>query len=77
MNLDLNDLAEQLMFGMISNGDQLNRMIDGQWEFRKDKGVDDVNSAIRKGLKLGAGKTENEIDGVALYLKDAFKKVKK
>ena len=75
-DITLTDLAEELLFGVIKNGDDLEKRIAGQWEFRKNKGLADVNQAIKKGLKLGCGKTEREIDCVALYLKDVFKKVR-
>jgi hypothetical protein len=45
-------------------------------QYRKNKGFEDINKAIKKGLKLGMGKTEREIDCVELYLKDVFKKVR-
>lgn len=68
-------LAEMLMFGKIKNKKQLEEKIKGHWEFRKGKDILDVNKAIEKGLKMGMGKTEWEIEGVALYLKDVFKSV--
>lgn len=72
--LTLEDLAGQLFFGIIKNEAQLKEKIKGQWHFRKNKTISDVNNALTKGKKIGMGKTEMELDGVALYLKDVFKK---
>lgn len=74
--MTLEQLAEALMFGGIKNKEQLETRIAGHWQYRKNKDFDDVNKAMRMGLKLGAGKTENEIDGIELYLRDVFKKVR-
>lgn len=64
------------MFGSIKTGRELEQKIDGQWEYRKNKGFEDVNIAIQKGLKMGHGKTEREIECVAMYLETVLKKVK-
>lgn len=77
MELSLERLAEDLMFGSIKTKEQLDEKIKDQWQYRKNKNISDVNKAIKLGLKLGCGKTEREIDGVALYLNDVFKKVRK
>lgn len=74
--LDLEDLAELCAFGMIKTREDLEKRLEGQWEYRKGKSFEDVNKAIKKGIKLGMGKTEREISGIALYLKDVFKKVR-
>jgi len=42
--------------------------------FRKGKGVADINKAIKLSLKRGYGRTEKELDWIALYIKDVFKK---
>lgn len=72
------DLAERILFGMVKNAVQLNEHIEGKLEYRKNKGFEDVKKAISKGLKQckKMPKIEYEIDWVALYLKDVFKKVK-
>lgn len=72
--MTLETLAEQILFGVIKNKEQLEERIIGHWQYRKNKNFEDVNKAIKKGLKLGMGKTEREISGVELYLKDVFKK---
>lgn len=77
MILELEDLAGFLLFSSIKNKQQLDEKINGQWMYRKNKDIRDVNKAIEKGLKLGSGKTERELECVALYLKDVFKKDKK
>lgn len=76
MKLTLDDLATDLLFGKLKTSNDLEERIEGQWQYRKGKDIEDVKSAIKKGLKLGSGKTEREIDGVALYLNDVFKKVR-
>lgn len=72
--MTLETLAEMIMFGGIKNREQLEERIKGHWQYRKNKSFEDVNKAIKKGLKFGMGKTEREISGVELYLKDVFKK---
>ena len=76
MNLTLNQLTEQIMFGLITTGRELEEKIKNQWEYRSNKGFEDVNVAIQKGLKMGHGKTEREIECVEMYLESVFKKVK-
>lgn len=71
------DLAEQIMFGIIRTRTELEYRIDGVWEYRKGMGFEDVKHALRKGMKMGQGKVEREVELVALYLKDVFKKVRK
>ena len=75
-NIGIRIIAENLMFGAITNHQELMDNIKGQWEFRKGKTVDDVTIAIKKGLKMGHGKTEREIECVAMYLESVFKKVR-
>ncbi|MDA1675130.1 hypothetical protein [Bacillus cereus group sp. TH152-1LC] len=77
MKVSLKDVAELLCFGGVKTEKELLQRIDGQWEYRKNKTVEDVKKAMSKGIKIGMGKTENEIDGIALYLKDVFKEVRK
>ena len=74
--IDLRIIAENLMFGSIKNHQDLLEKIKCQWEFRKDKTVDDITIAVQKGLKMGHGHTEREIECVAMYLESVFKKVK-
>ena len=75
-NVTLEDIGASIFFGKIKTGDQLRKVIDGQWEFRKGKDISDLNKAVRKGVRLGKGKTERELDCITLYLKDVFKKVR-
>lgn len=74
--LDLEDVGAMIYFGKIKTGDQLRKVIAGQWEFRKDKNIDDINKALMKGVRMGKGKSERELDCIALYLKDVLKKVR-
>lgn len=75
-NITLVYLAECVIFGIINNRNELEKKIQGQWEYRKGKEFQDVNSAIAKGFKLGSGKTGREIECVAMYLGHVFKKVR-
>ncbi|PTU25709.1 hypothetical protein Goe21_01520 [Bacillus phage vB_BsuM-Goe21] len=70
---NLKDLAGQFFFGNIKNKEDLEQAIEGKYLFRKNKGISDVNNAIRKSIKNGRGKTELELDWLALYLNDVFK----
>lgn len=72
--MTLKDLAELIFFGMITNKKDLEKRIEGHWFYRKNKSFEDVNKVIKKGIKVGRGKTEMEIDYAELYLKDVFKK---
>lgn len=74
--MDLTNIAESLLFGNIRTSKELDNVIEFQWQYRKNKNFTDVKKAIDKGLKMGRGKTEHEIDWVALYLNDVFKTVK-
>jgi len=69
-------IAEDIMFGGINNSRDLENKIQGQWEYKSNKGFEDVNIAIQKGLKLGKGKPDREIECIAMYLESVFKKVK-
>lgn len=42
-------------------------------EFRKDKTIEDVRNAVKKGVRAGAGKTEHEISMSELYLCSVLK----
>ena len=75
-SIGLRIIAENLMFGGIKNHQELLEMIKCHWEFRKGKTVEDVTEAIQKGLKMGHGKTEREIECIAMYLESVFKKVR-
>ena len=77
MDLELENLAELIMFGNIKTKIELEQKIIGKWEFKKNKTIEDINKAVKLGLNAGNGKTENEISCVAFYLKDVFKKVKR
>lgn len=77
MTYELKDIAEYVMFGVVKTEKDLQDKIEGQWEYRKGKSIVDINTAVKKGIKLGMGKTEDEIDCVAMYLGYVFKKVRK
>ena len=72
----LEDLAAKLLIGSNKKKKELEQHIKDQWQYRKNKDIRDVQSAIRKGLKNGNYKTEQEIGFIALYLNDVFKKVR-
>lgn len=74
MNIEIDDIAKQIMFGGVNNKELLDKYIEGQWEFRKGKTLLDVRKAIEKAKKNGNLKTEYELDWFSLYLKDVFKK---
>ena len=76
MSITLIKVAEHIIFGSTRTSEEFNEMIKGQWEFRKGKTISDINGAVQKGLKLGRGKTEREIDCIAMYLETVLKKVK-
>lgn len=71
VKLDFKKMAQLLMF----NRAGFIKYIRGdiRAEFRKGKGVNDINKASQKALKNGHGKTEFELDMLELYLKDVFK----
>lgn len=75
MSITINKITEEIMFGSINGSRELEQRIDGQWEYRKNKGFEDVNIAIQKGLKMGHGKTEREIECISMYLETVLKKV--
>lgn len=75
-NIEIRIIAENLMFGGIKNHQELEEKIKDHWELRKGKTVDDIQLAIQKGLKMGCGKTEREIECIAMYLESVFKKIK-
>jgi len=75
-SIELRIITKDLMFGAIKNHQELLDKIKGNWEFRKGKDVDDVSIAIQKGLKMGRGHNDREIECVAMYLESVFKKVK-
>lgn len=76
MKLELRDIAKMIMFSQGLTKEDFLDKIKGQWEFRKNKTVSDLNSSVKKGFKAGMGKTETEIDMVELYLRDVLKRVK-
>ncbi|MNV47474.1 hypothetical protein D3C71_1393440 [compost metagenome] len=66
----LEDIAVSLMTGRVTEN-----IFEG-WELRKGKTTEDINKALKKGVKAGDFKTEREIEWVALYLQDVLKKKK-
>ncbi|MED2737360.1 hypothetical protein [Bacillus toyonensis] len=76
MKITLEELAEEILFASIRTEKQLLNRIDGQWQYRKNKGIEDVMKAIDKGQKNGLGRTRFQVRAVALYLKSVFKEIK-
>lgn len=76
MKITLEELAEEILFATIRTEKQLLNRIEGQWQYRTNKGIDDVMKAIDKGQKNGLGRTKFQIRAVALYLKSVFKEIK-
>ena len=75
-SITLKNIAEHIMLGNAKTSEEFNDKIKGQWEYRSNKNISDVNLAVQKGLKLGKGKAEREIDCIAMYLESVLKKVK-
>jgi len=75
-SITLKNIAEHIMLGNAKTSDEFNDKIKGHWEYRSNKNISDVNLAVQKGLKLGKGKAEREIDCIAMYLESVLKKVK-
>lgn len=46
-------------------------------EYRKGKTFSDIVTAVQKGVRAGRGRTEHEINMVAVYLGTLLKKVRK
>jgi hypothetical protein len=76
MKLTLKPVAESLLHGVIKSQLDLVEKIKGQWEYKENKGFLDVNIAVEKGIKMGHGKTEREIECVEMYLETVLKRVK-
>jgi len=68
-----NTLALNLLFTKNTNTSLQEKMDELNIEFRKNKTVEDVIKAVRKGVKQGMGKVEHEISMSELYLADVFK----
>lgn len=68
-----NTLALSLLFTKNTNTSLQEKMDELNIEFRKNKTVQDVIKAVRKGLKQGMGRVEHEISMSELYLSDVFK----
>jgi len=76
MPITLIKVAERIMFSGVKTSEEFNELIKGQWEYRKGKTISDINLAVQKGSKMGRGKTEREIECIAMYLETVLKKVK-
>lgn len=65
----LKDIARRLLLGKVTNEDFYG------WQFRKNKGPEDINHAIRKAVnpKNGFGKFEYELSMLETYLDDVLK----
>jgi len=75
-SITLKNIAEHIMLGNAKTSEEFNDKIKGQWGYRSNKSISDVNLAVEKGLKLGKGKAEREIECIAMYLESVLKKVK-
>ena len=67
------DMAKDIIFSKTTE-DKL--MAKYNVSYRSKKGAEDVKNAIRKSLKIGNGRTENEISFLGLYLSMIFKDTK-
>lgn len=76
MKLTLKPVAESLLNGVIKNHLDLVEKIKGQWEYKENKGFSDVNIAVEKGVKMGHGKMERELECVEMYLETILQRVK-
>lgn len=63
------DLANRIVFIGIKESELLE-----EFKYRKNKGIDDIRNAVSKGIsyKYGRGKTELELEWVALFLSDVL-----
>ncbi len=69
-------LAEMIMFGGIKTKAELEKYIEGKFEFKNGKGIKDINDAMRKALTgKSSGKTEWELQAFADGLIKVFKKL--
>jgi lipoate-protein ligase A len=68
-----NTIALNLLFTKNTHTSLQEKMEELNIEFRKNKTVEDVIKAVRKGLKQGMGRVEHEISMSELYLADVFK----
>lgn len=69
-DVDYNRIAEEVMFlGKLS-------LTKHNVTYRKNKDSKDVVEALKKALRNGNGKTENEISMLEIYLKDVLKKAR-
>jgi len=75
-SITLKNIVEHIMLGNAKTSEEFNDKIKGHWEYRSNKSISDVNLAVQKGLKLGKGKAEREIECIAMYLESILKKVK-
>jgi len=75
-SITLKNIAEHIILGNAKTSEEFNEKIKDQWEYRSNKTISDVNLAVQKGLKLGKGKAEREIECIAMYLESVLKKVK-
>lgn len=76
MKITLEELAEEMLFASIRTEKQLLNRIEGQWQYRKNKGFTDVMMAVEKGQKNGLGRMKFKIKAIATYLKSVFKEIR-
>lgn len=49
----------------------------GQWEYKKNKDFADIETALEKGIKMGRGKKDREIECIEMYLEMVLQRGKK
>ncbi|WP_088361956.1 hypothetical protein [Bacillus cereus] len=73
MKITLEELAEEILFASIRTEKQLLNRINEQWQYRKNKGFNDVMIAVEKGQRIGLGRMKFKVKAIANYLKDVLK----
>ena len=77
MKLTLKTVAEYIRIGLIKNRFEFEERVKGQWEYKKNKGFMDIKIALEKGIKMGRGKKEREIECIEMYLEMVLQRGKK
>ena len=50
-SITLKNISEHIMLDNAKTSEEFNDKIKGQWEYRSNKSISDVNLAVQKGLK--------------------------
>lgn len=66
-------LAGKFFSGAVRMSKLVATLEEMRLEFREGKGMADLANAIKKGLKAGRGRSEEELNMIAHYLGDVFK----